>query len=55
MRSILNILIGVLLGLLLAGGMWLAARAPQGESVELHPAPTSEPIQVHVAEKLESG
>jgi competence protein ComEA len=49
MRSILNILIGVLLGLLLAGGMWLAARAPQGESVELRPAPTSEPIQVHVA------
>ena len=49
MKSILNIVIGVLLGLLLSGGVWLAVRAPQGESVELRPAPTAEPIQVHVA------
>ncbi len=49
MKTILYIVIGVLLGLLLAGGVWLAARAPQGESVELRPAPTPEPIQVHVA------
>lgn len=49
MKSILNILIGILLGLLLAGGIWLGARPPQGESVELRPAPTAEPIQVHVA------
>jgi len=49
MKTILYIVIGVLLGLLLAGGVWLAARAPQGESVELRPAPTLEPIQVHVA------
>lgn len=48
MKTILNILIGVLLGLLMAGGVWLAARAPQGESVELRPAPTREPFQVHV-------
>lgn len=38
-----------MVGLLIAGGVWLAARAPQGESVELRPAPTPEPIQVHVA------
>jgi competence protein ComEA len=48
MKTILYIVIGFLLGLLLAGGVWLAARAPQGESVELRPAPTPEPIQVHV-------
>lgn len=48
MKTVLYVLVGILLGLLLAGGIWLAARAPQGESVELRPAPTSEPIQVHV-------
>lgn len=48
MKTVLYILVGILLGLLLAGGVWLAARAPQGESVELRPAPTPEPIQVHV-------
>jgi len=49
MKTILNIFIGILLGLLLAGGIWLAARGPEGESVQLRPAPTAEPIQVHVA------
>jgi competence protein ComEA len=48
MKTVLYIVVGILLGLLLAGGVWLAARAPQGESVELRPAPTPEPIQVHV-------
>ena len=48
MKTALYILVGILLGLLLAGGVWLAARAPQGESVELRPAPTLEPFQVHV-------
>jgi competence protein ComEA len=45
----LYIVLGILLGLLLAGGIWVAARAPEGESVQLRPAPTPEPIQVHVA------
>jgi competence protein ComEA len=49
MKTVLYIFIGILLGLLLAGGIWLSARAPEGESVELRPAPTPEPIQVHVA------
>jgi len=48
MKTTLYIFLGILLGLLLAGGIW-AARTPEGESVELRPAPTSEPIQVHVA------
>jgi competence protein ComEA len=49
MKNVLYIVLGVLLGLLLAGGIWVAARAPEGESVQLRPAPTPEPIQVHVA------
>jgi competence protein ComEA len=48
MKTVLYIIVGILLGLLLAGGIWLAARAPEGESVELRPAPTPEPIQVHI-------
>jgi competence protein ComEA len=49
MKSVLQVVIGILVGLLIAGGVWLAARGPQGQSVELRPAPTPEPIQVHVA------
>ncbi|MFZ5821916.1 MAG: helix-hairpin-helix domain-containing protein [Chloroflexota bacterium] len=49
MKSVLQIVIGILVGLLVAGGVWLAARGPQGQGVELRPAPTPEPIQVHVA------
>jgi len=49
MKSVLQIVIGILVGLLIAGGVWLAARGPQGQGVELRPAPTPEPIQVHVA------
>jgi len=49
MKTILYIFIGILLGLLLAGGLLVATRAPEGQSVQLRPAPTPEPIQVHVA------
>jgi len=49
MKSVLNVLIGVLVGMLLAGGIILVVRAPQGETVELRPAPTEEPLQVHVS------
>jgi len=49
MKSVFQIVIGILVGLLVAGGVYLAARAPQGESVTLRPAPTPEPIQVHIA------
>lgn len=48
MKTILHIVIGVLLSLLLAGGTWLAARTPQGESVALRPPPTPAPIQVNI-------
>jgi len=49
MKTVLYIFLGILLGLLLAGGIWLTARPPQGESVELRPAPTLSPVRVHVA------
>ena len=49
MKPVMYVLIGVLAGLLLAGGIWVGARAPQGENVELRPAPTPEPLRVHVA------
>ena len=49
MKTILYIFLGILLGLLLAGGIWLTARPPQGESVELRPAPTPKPVRVHIA------
>ena len=35
MKTILNIVIGIFLVLLLAGGIWLVARAPQGENIDL--------------------
>jgi competence protein ComEA len=49
MKTVLNIVIGILVGLFLAGGVWVATRAPRGESVELRAAPTPEPLRVHVA------
>jgi competence protein ComEA len=49
MKTVVYIIIGILVGLLLAGGIYASTRTPQGESVELRPAPTPEPIRVHVA------
>lgn len=47
-RPLFTILAGILIGLLLAGGLWLVARSPQGQPVALRPPPTPEPIVVHV-------
>jgi competence protein ComEA len=49
MKSILNVVAGMLLGMLLAGGIFLVVRAPHGEGVQLRPPPTEEPLQVHVS------
>lgn len=49
MKTVVYILIGVLVGLLFAGGIYASTRRPMGESVELRPAPTPEPLRVHVA------
>lgn len=49
MKTVLYIVIGILVGLLLAGGIYASTREPQGESVVLRPAPSPEPLRVHVA------
>jgi competence protein ComEA len=41
--------IGVLIGLVLGGLLWIVARSPRGNSVELLPAPTPAPLVVDVA------
>ena len=48
MKNIINILIGIFVGLIAAGLMYLTARAPQGQPVELLSSPTPEPIVVYV-------
>ncbi len=48
MKKFVDILIGVLLGLLAAGGLYLATRAPAGAPVTLLPSSTPEPIVVYV-------
>ncbi len=41
--------VGVLIGLVLGGLLWIVARSPRGNSVELLPPPTPSPIVVDVA------
>jgi competence protein ComEA len=41
--------IGVLIGLVLGGVLWIVARSPHGNSVELLPPPTPSPLIVDVA------
>ena len=47
-KDVLNTIIGVLLGLLVAGMIWLTARQPSGDAVPLRPPPTPAPVSVHV-------
>ena len=48
MRKILELIIGIFIGLILAGLLYLTVRAPAGKPVELLPTPTPEPIMVYV-------
>ena len=48
MKNFLNTIMGLLVGLLLAGVIWLTARQPSGDAVPLRPPPTPAPISVHV-------
>lgn len=48
MRSIYQVLIGVIAGFVLAGALFLVSRGPSGEPVALQPAPTDSPLVVHV-------
>jgi competence protein ComEA len=48
MKNVLYSLVGVMAGFALAGLLLFIARAPAGEPISLQPAPTKEPIAVHV-------
>ena len=41
--------VGVLIGLVLGGLLWIVARSPRGNSVELLPPPTPAPLVVDIA------
>lgn len=48
MKNVLYSLVGVMAGFALAGLLMFISRAPAGEPILLQPAPTKEPIAVHV-------
>ncbi|NWF65228.1 MAG: ComEA family DNA-binding protein [Chloroflexi bacterium] len=48
MKNVLYSLLGVMAGFALAGLLLFISRAPAGEPIALLPAPTKEPIAVHV-------
>jgi competence protein ComEA len=48
MKQYVNHLVGILIGLILAGILWVIASQPRGTPVELLPLPTPEPIVVQV-------
>jgi len=49
MKTFLYIALGVLIGLLAAGVIWLAASQPRGEAVTLLPSPTARSVTVYVS------
>ncbi len=48
MKTILQVVVGILIGMVMAGMLYLTVRAPAGKPVELLPSPTPEPIYVYV-------
>jgi len=48
MKQILNVILGVVAGFILAGVVLLVVRVPGGQPVVLEPKPTQTPITVHV-------
>lgn len=48
LKSILNVVSGILFGLFVAAIIWVVSRSPSGESVTLRPVPTDRPIVVHI-------
>ena len=48
MKTFVNTILGILIGILLAGIIWNTARQPRGEPVALRPPPTPAPISVHI-------
>lgn len=48
LKSILNVVSGILFGLFVAALIWVVSRNPSGEAVTLRPVPTDKPIVVHI-------
>ena len=48
LKSILNLVSGILFGLFVAAVIWVVSRNPSGEAVTLRPVPTEKPIVVHI-------
>ncbi|NTU55715.1 MAG: ComEA family DNA-binding protein [Anaerolineales bacterium] len=48
LKSILNVVSGILFGLFVAALIWVVSRNPSGEAVTLRPVPTDRPIVVHI-------
>lgn len=48
LKSILNLVSGILFGLFVAALVWVVSRNPSGEAVTLRPVPTDRPIVVHI-------
>jgi len=48
LKSILNLVSGILFGLFVAAVIWVVSRNPSGEAVTLRPVPTEQPIVVHI-------
>lgn len=48
MKQIVLVLIGLLVGFILAGALLIVSRLPAGKPIVLEPAPTKAPIEVHV-------
>jgi len=48
LKSWRSLVLGLVLGLLGSAGIWLASSPPRGTPIQLEPAPTAVPIQVHI-------
>lgn len=48
LKSILNLVSGILFGLFVAAVIWVVSRNPSGNAVTLRPVPTEKPIVVHI-------
>jgi competence protein ComEA len=48
LKTILQVVIGIFIGLIMAGLLYLTVRTPEGQPVELLPSPTPKPIMVFV-------
>lgn len=48
LKSVLNVVSGILFGLFVAALIWVVSRNPSGDAVTLRPVPTDRPIVVYI-------